>query len=88
MNNIYIIQSSINFEEDIFDSDYELTNYYQLIFSDLEIAKNELKKIHNKTKDFKYYGFKIWVYTLKNNKYEKTNESYTYRFDNFTKHCS
>ena len=86
MTNIYIIQSNINFEEDIFDSDYNLQNPYQLIFSDLETAKNELKEIHNKTSDFKYYGFKICVYILKNNKYEKTNESYTYRFDEFTKH--
>ena len=87
MTNIYIIQSNINFEEEFYDNVYNLQNPWQLIFSDLETAKNELKEIHNKIPDFKYYGFVICVYTLKNNKFEKTNESYTYRFDEFTKHC-
>ncbi len=86
LENIYIIRSSINFNEEFFDSAYELKDDYQLIFSDLESAQNELREIYMKTPDFKYYGFEIRVYTLKNNKYIKTNEKYTYYFDKFTKH--
>ena len=84
-NNIYIIKSNINFEDDFFDSIYDFKDSYQLIFSDLETAKNELKEIFNKTPDFKFYEFKICIYTLRNNRYENTNDIYTYSFDKFTK---
>lgn len=79
MVNIYII--NIDFE-----NSYELKDEYPIIFSDLESAQNELKEIYKKTPDFKYYGFEINVYILKNTKYIKTNEKYTYCFDKFTKH--
>jgi hypothetical protein len=53
-------------------------------YSDLEKAKDELKKIYNKTIDFKHYYYEINIYHLVENEYIITNESYKYNFDNFS----
>jgi hypothetical protein len=53
-------------------------------YTDLEKAKNELKKIYNKNLGFKYYEYKINVYKLIDNEYKLTNISYIYSFDNFS----
>ena len=53
-------------------------------YTDLEKAKNELKKIYNKNLGFKYYEYKINVYKLLDNEYKLTNISYIYSFDNFS----
>ena len=86
-NNIYIIKADFNFEEDFFDSTYTIKDRYQLIFSDLDTCKNELIKICNGTPDFKHYDFRICVYTLKNNKFVKTKQKYTYNCNEFIEHC-
>jgi hypothetical protein len=53
-------------------------------YTDLEKAKNELKKIYNKNLGLKYYEYKINVYHLVDNEYKLTNVSYTYSFGNFS----
>lgn len=77
LSDLYIITSNINFTEEIVDTTYNFTNSYQLIFTDLESAKNELKKIYSSTPDFKLYDFKIEVYVHENNKYIPLNSSKT-----------
>jgi hypothetical protein len=56
------------------------------IFKDLELAKEMLKNLYKTTVDFKYYNYEIKVYRFNNKKYDLTNISYTYRFDEFIKH--
>ncbi len=82
---LYIITSNINFDEDFIDSAYHFRDAYQLIFTDLESAKDELKKIYLSTPDFKLYDFKIEVYTYETKKYVPNNVKYIYSFDYFTK---
>jgi hypothetical protein len=54
-------------------------------YNHLEKAKNELKKIYDKSLDYKHYYYEINVYTLIDNEYIITDVSYTYSFDIFTK---
>ena len=49
----------------------------QVLFDNLEKAKNELKNIYKKTIDFKHYG-----YILINDEYV-FHSTYTYYFDKF-----
>ena len=53
-------------------------------YTDLEKAKNELKKIYNKNLGLKYYEYRINIYQLFDNEYKVTNVSYTYSFGNFS----
>lgn len=53
-------------------------------YSELENAKEELKKIFNKIPDFKYYGYYINVYHMADGKYIYSKTSYSYSFDKFT----
>ena len=52
-------------------------------YTDLEKAKNGLKRIHNITINFQHYRYVICVYDLIDDEYVITNVSYTYRFDTF-----
>lgn len=53
---------------DLFIISYELDEIVCCgIYTDLEIAKKELKNIYNKTTDYKYFGYKIMIYTLDEN---------------------
>ena len=78
---------------DLFIISYELDQLNELnenvcccIYTDLETAKQELKNIYNKTVDYKYFGYKIMIYTLDDNQYKFTNRILTYRFDEFTEY--
>ena len=84
---------------ELFIISYELDEFYDLnenntnksitcsgIYTDLEKAKEELKKIYNNTPDYKYYCYKIMVYNLDVNEYKFINKIYTYRFNEFTEH--
>lgn len=53
------------------------------IFTEMEAAKQELKNIYKKTQDFKYWGYKIMIFHLVENKYIYSNQFITYRFDEF-----
>lgn len=71
---------------DLFIISYELDEIVCCgIYTDLEIAKKELKNIYNKTTDYKYFGYKIMIYTLDENQYKFTNKILTYSFDEFNK---
>lgn len=74
---------------DLFIISYELDELDECvccsIYTDLEIAKQELKNIYNKTTDYKYFGYKIMIYTLDEKQYKFTNRILTYRFDEFHK---
>ena len=68
------------------DNIFVIKNHYDGIikfYSDLEKAKNELKKNYEKTCDFKHYCYEINVYNLVDNEYIITNLSYIYHFDIF-----
>lgn len=73
----------------LFIISYDADNYEENqcdigFYTDLEIAKNKLKDIYNKTPDYKYYGYKISVYELVGSEYITTHKIYVYSFDNFT----
>jgi hypothetical protein len=74
---------------DLFIISYELDELDEVvccgIYTDLEIAKRELKNIYNRTADYKYFGYKIMIYTLGENQYKFTNKILTYSFDEFHK---
>jgi hypothetical protein len=53
------------------------------IYTNLEIAKYNLKNIYKKTPDYKHYGYKIQVYELVENEYKLINKIYIYTFDKF-----
>ena len=65
--------------------DYNISDCFD-IFKHLELAKQMLKNIYKSTVDFKYYDYEIKVYKYNGKKYELTNESYTYKLDQFIKH--
>lgn len=52
-------------------------------YDDLETAKNELKKIHKKTTDYQFFGYKITVFQLIGKEYVMTNRTYVYKLDEF-----
>jgi len=76
-NNLFIISYEIDSLENVNDI------VCGGIYTDLEVAKNELKNIYNKTPDYKHFGYKILLYTLVENKYKFTNRIYTYKFNEF-----
>ena len=65
-----------------------INNIYgnQRFFFNLDKAKEELINIYNVTPNYKYYNYKIDVYTLNDNEYIITNTSYTYIFNIFFTH--
>lgn len=66
-------------------TDFDILDCFDIL-KDLELAKEMLKNIYKSTVDFKYYDYEIKVYKYNGKKYDLTNESYTYKFDNFIKH--
>jgi hypothetical protein len=73
-NKLFIISRNIN-------DDNSIICYG--IYTNLEIAKSNLKTIYKKTPDYKHYGYKIEVYELIESEYHLTNKVYTYQFDKF-----
>jgi hypothetical protein len=69
---------------EVVDDNYNTINTFKGIYNDLEIAKNELKKIYNNTPDYKFFCYKIKIFHLIDNEYKFTNKFYTYSFDKFT----
>jgi len=74
------------FNDPIYNKIFVIKNDNGIIafYNDLEKAKNELKKIYNKTTDFKHYCYEINVYKLIDNEYIMTTLKYTYEFDKFS----
>jgi hypothetical protein len=54
------------------------------IYTDLEIAKKELKKIYKKETEYYFFTYRIMVYEQIENEYIFTNQIYNYSFDEFT----
>ena len=64
-----------------YDCEMELDDglIFKKIYNNLESAKQELNRIYNTTPDFKYYGYRIMVYSLEeNNEYVFTNRFIKY----------
>lgn len=78
-NELFIICCDLN--NDV-NSDLEMIKCLG-IYTELENAKYDLKNIFKMTPDYKYYGYKIQVYKLIENKYKLTNKKYKYIFDKF-----
>lgn len=66
-------------------TDYNVSDCFE-IFKDLELAKQMLKNICNTTVDPKYDNYEIKVYKFNKNKYELTNEYYTYNLKKIIAH--
>jgi hypothetical protein len=79
-DNLYIVVNNAT-------SDYNISDCFD-IFKDLELAKQMLKNLYKSTFDIKYFNYEIKLYKFNNNKYELTNESYSYNYklDKFVKH--
>jgi hypothetical protein len=55
-------------------------------YNDLETAKNELKKMYEKTTNYKFFSYKITLYQLIGKEYIMTNMNYTYKSGKFVEH--
>lgn len=78
-NEIFIISSSING----LDTNTEDGFICNGIYTDLEKAKNELKKIVTQASDFFIFTYRICIYSLNGNEYQNTNKMYIYDFGEF-----
>jgi hypothetical protein len=66
-------------------SDYTILDCID-IFKNLEFAKQMLINLYNSTFETKYFNYHIKVYKFVNNKYEITDECFTYEEQIFFKH--
>lgn len=66
----------------VIKNDYGILSFY----SELEIAKTELRNIYNKTPDYKHDDYFINIYHLQDGKYIYSKKSYSYTFDIFYLH--
>ena len=85
-NELFIISYELDEFDDLNENNTNKSITCSRIYTDLEKAKEELKKIYNNTPDYKYYCYKIMVYNLDVNEYKFINKIYTYRFNEFTEH--